>query len=158
MRDLVDSVANAERVDTRLQLEIELLAHLLLSLLDLRLHEVAGFSLEAGFNLLADLLALLLLDLGSLVLLLDIFQFLLQLLLSNLLLCHANLILLDLLGNLILLGEAANLQMTTAATCLQVQGNFLEDWVDWQYWLLSIWTEQVVARQVILVEDFVFPA
>jgi hypothetical protein len=75
-----------------------------------------------------------------------------------LLLCHANLILLDLLGNLILLSEAANLQMTTAATCLQVQGNFLKDWVNWQYWLLSIWTEQVVAWQVVLVEDFVFPA
>ena len=45
------------------------LAQLLLRLQDLRGHEVAGLSLELGFDLLADLLALLLPELISLILL-----------------------------------------------------------------------------------------
>lgn len=157
-RDFAALVANVKCIDARLQLEVELLAHLLLRLRDLNLHKVAGFSLEASFNLLANLLSLMLLHQGILILLLDQFQLRLQLFLSNLLLCHSDLVLLDLLGNLVLLSESANLKMTATTARLKMQRDLFEDGVDLISCLLGIRTKWVVGWQVILMEDFVFPA
>ena len=78
--------SNVQSVDSSLQLRLELRLQMVSSLLNLDGDEIAGFSLEASLDLLANLLALSFLDKGNFVVLLDQIEFLFKFLLGYLLL------------------------------------------------------------------------
>ena len=118
MGHLSQLAVDAEGVDARLQLGVELHLQLLLRLLDLLLHEVRSLGLELRLDLLADLLSLLFPLKRRLVVLLDHAKFHLQLFLGLDLLEHASFTLLDLLGNSLLLRETPNREMAALATRL----------------------------------------
>ena len=98
--------------------------------MNLALDVIAGLSLESGFHFLADLITLLLLEQGRLVILLDHFQFLLQLFLGLDTSDHPGIVLFDLLGDLLFLRQASDLQVPAFTASLQVQGHLPEDGVD----------------------------
>ena len=78
--------SDVQSVDPCLQLGLELRLQMFGRLLNLDGDEIAGFSLEASLDLLANLLALSFLDKGNFVVLLDQIEFLFKFLLGYLLL------------------------------------------------------------------------
>ncbi len=128
-------------------------------LLNLDGDEITGFSLKASLNFLANLLTLSFSDKSNFVVLLDHIKLLLELLLSFLLLRNPGFILLDLVSDLLLLVHAADLQMATFSTGLQMQRNVLEDRSYLLRWLLMTRLEAklICVGKVVRIKDFVLP-